>query len=312
MVNLLYRQQRTTMKDKKTLSIGIPAFNEQGNIERVLRAVLEQVEENYTLKEILVMSDGSTDETVRKASQVCDARIQIIDSKKRLGKSARLQEICRKFDADLLLLIDADITITDTMLFEKIVAGVPHKKFGLLGVNALPLTSRTYFERIIESGVMIMKETAEKWRNGNNYLSFKGCFLVLDRSFAKSITFPETLVNNDAYLYFAAVEKGYTPAYLKNAKVFYRSPSTLSDHMKQAARFAYSRKELELYFNLDWQNEYQLPIFISAQSTLKHVFLKPQYTLPYLWIHFLGNTKSLLFKSHLGITSTWVIAASTK
>lgn len=300
------------MKDRKTLSIGIPAFNEQGNIGRLLRSVLEQVEKNYTLKEIIVVSDGSTDETVRKASQLIDARIHIIDSKKRLGKSARLQEICKKFDADMLLLIDADITITDNSLFEKIVTGLPNRKFGLLGVNALPLSSKTYFEHIVESGVMIMKDTAKSWRKGDNYLTFKGCFLLLERGFAKSITFPESLVNNDAYIYFSAIEKGYTPIYLNNVKVFYRSPSTYSDHMKQASRFAYSRRELELYFNLDWQKEYQIPLITAARSTLKYLFLQPQYTLPYLGIHFLGNTKTIFFKTHLGITSTWVIAASTK
>ena len=75
---------------KPTISIGIPAYNEAENIQNLLRCILSQDMSLYTLEEIYVISDGSTDRTVEEASSIADSRIKVTDVKERIGKSEHL------------------------------------------------------------------------------------------------------------------------------------------------------------------------------------------------------------------------------
>ena len=51
------------MTNKLTLSIFIPAYNEEANIEHLLRSILSQKQDNFKLSDINVVSDGSSDKT---------------------------------------------------------------------------------------------------------------------------------------------------------------------------------------------------------------------------------------------------------
>ena len=48
---------------KLTVTIGIPAYNEEKNIGRLLKSLSNQKGDDFTLNEIVVLSDGSTDMT---------------------------------------------------------------------------------------------------------------------------------------------------------------------------------------------------------------------------------------------------------
>lgn len=295
------------MNNKITLSIGIPAFNEGGNIRKVLLALVGQREAGFRIREILVVSDGSSDNTAEEVRKVNDKRIRLFADGSRLGKTTRLNQIFREFKGDVLVLMDADIVITDPLLLSKLVTGTDISQAGIVAVNASPLPARTFFEKVLESSVLITKNTARSWNKGNNYLSFKGCFLALDKKLAKSITMLPTVVNNDAYLYFAAVQIGYTPAYKDNAVVYYKSPSTLEDHIKQSSRFQQSQKELQQYFQLDLSKQYAIPRSLIAQSILKYLLIKPLYVSAYLAVNLISK-----YKKQKQISSIWQMAVSTK
>jgi len=70
---------------KSTLTIGIPAYNEEANIGLLLNDITLQKNRNYILKEIIVVSDGSTDSTVKKVEQASIQSIKLIINKKRTG-----------------------------------------------------------------------------------------------------------------------------------------------------------------------------------------------------------------------------------
>jgi glycosyltransferase involved in cell wall biosynthesis len=290
-----------------TVSIGIPAYNEGKNIQSLLQSLIKQKELDIRIKEILVVSDGSSDDTEKKVKELKDRRIRFVDDGKRLGKSARMDYIFKSFRGDVLILIDADVVIKDSALITKTVKNAHLSKTGLAGINASPLAPQTSFERVIEAGVMVMKEVAKQWHNGNNYLAFKGCFLALDGKFARSISMPSSIVNNDAYLYFAAVQAGYSPAYLDKSKVYYRSPMTLADHMKQSSRYQSSENELRKHFTLDWDHHYKIPATVMLKSMMSSLLARPIGVLSYMGIFFYSK-----MNKQSNIRSTWSIAKSTK
>ena len=295
------------MKKVTSLSIGIPAYNEARNIKKLLQTLLAQKEDGFHLTSIIVVSDGSSDTTDKEVASVNDKRIKLLDDHKRLGKSARLDQLFRKNTADVLVLVDADIQINDKELLSNLVKQSNFNKEGIVAVNAQPLAGKTFVENAVNAGVSAVKTISENWENGNNYLSFKGCFLALDKNLVKKIHMPASIINNDAFLYFSAVSNGYTPAYRKECFVYYRSPSTLEDHIKQSSRFKSSREEIAQYFNLNLNKEYKTPIAIVAGSVLQSMVKRPVFFLAYFGVNVISKVKK-----QTNLKSTWSIASSTK
>jgi glycosyltransferase involved in cell wall biosynthesis len=287
------------MKKITTVSIGIPAYNEGVNIQTLLRSLLAQKESGIAIKEIIVLSDGSNDNTREKVAALKNKKIRFIDDGLRLGKSARLNHIFNIFTGEVLVLVDADVLIRDKNLIAQIVKNANLRKHGIVGINALPLPAQTYFERILETGVYVMKDIAKGWHGGNNYLSFKGAFLALDGALAKKITMPNSIVNNDAFLYFSAVQE--------DSRVYYRSPMTLGDHLKQSSRYQSSEGELKNHFRLDWEHHYKIPSSLMVTGMIKGLVTRPLTMVSYLGVY--AYTKMYKEKS---IQSTWSIAKSTK
>lgn len=294
-------------KHLPTVSIGIPAYNEGKNIQALLQTLLRQKQEGFHLSEIIVVSDGSSDDTVQQIKSIKHNAIRLVNNSKRQGKSVRLNQIFRKFTSDILVLMDADVMIKDRRLIAKAVRYADITKSGIAGINAIPFASDYFFEQTLETGVEITKSIAVRWNNGNNYLAFRGCFLMLDGALARTIRMPQTLVNNDSYLYFSAKANGYHPAYLPSCEIHYRSPSTMNDHVKQSSRFKTSKHELGRHFNLNIDKEYKLPLAIVTLSVLQFMFKRPIHTVSYLGVNLFSS-----LKKQSDITSTWSIASSTK
>src|SRR3989344_5220459 len=106
-------------KNRLTVSIGTAAYNEEQNIKHMLASVLSQKEKNIKIKEILVVSDGSTDNTVAYAKTFKDKRIKILDDHKRLGKTPRVNQLLKLFKSDILVVLDADCIVGNSRAIEE-------------------------------------------------------------------------------------------------------------------------------------------------------------------------------------------------
>lgn len=84
-------------------SVVIPAFNEG----RTIGAVIEPLRHHPLVGEILVVSDGSSDDTVQRAA---DAGAHVIELQANCGKASALAAGVRAARSDVLLFIDADVT----------------------------------------------------------------------------------------------------------------------------------------------------------------------------------------------------------
>lgn len=299
------------MKGNKTqnikISIGIPAYNEAANIKKLLWSLLSQIEVEYTLAEIIVVSDGSVDTTVEQIRSIKNDKIVLLNHTTRQGKSQSLNEILAAFTGDVLFLLDADIKIYDSFLFAKIIKNTDMQKAGLVGINAIPVKAENNFQEIVNAGVYAMKDIAKLWKGGKNYLSFKGCFLGLHKSLAKNIRVDQSVVNNDAYFYLIAKKMGYSPTCYADASVYYTSPMNWSDHVKQTERFKSSKEEMEAYFKRNLDAEYNIPMVIYMKVIAKHILLNPYYFLNYLMIKAITQLKKSGKSSYM-----WHVALSTK
>lgn len=305
------------MIKKLTVSVGIPAYNEEITIKQVLFDVLKQEQKRFILKEIIVISDGSTDSTVQQITQIKDPRIKVIVGNQRLGKSARLNQIFQNFSGDVVFLLDADILIRDTRLFQSIIQKTDFVADGIVSVKPVPVQANSFIEHALNYSVEMINEIRQKWNNGRNYLAFRGSFVGLWGKLAKEIHFNPELVSQDAYLFFYACEKGYRTRYFSDLEIYYKSPSTLADHYKQSMRYSESYQELHTYLESTDTGHaviskslsmYTLiPKTILLSSAIKYFVHNPFYFTAYCLIFLVVR-----FKKIPGISHTWEPSQSTK
>ena len=100
------------MKNRERfLSVIVPAYNEEDNIVDCVKRVGDALSSSQRAFEILVVNDGSTDETLQRASSLsksCDF-VRTVDLGKNFGKPMALQEGLRRAKGDMVAFFDADL-----------------------------------------------------------------------------------------------------------------------------------------------------------------------------------------------------------
>jgi len=108
---------------EKTLTIIIPAFNEDATVARVLQAVMGV---NIPLdKQVIFIDDGSTDNTARVLLDLKNSHptITIISHKMNGGKGAAIRSGLERALGDIVLIQDADLEY-DPALYPKLIAPI--------------------------------------------------------------------------------------------------------------------------------------------------------------------------------------------
>ena len=120
-----------------SLSVVIPAYNEAVRLENTLRAIVEYLRQNSPQAEVIVVDDGSSDDTADLARQVfVDAgtlRTSVISYKSNLGKGRAVRLGLLAARGEIGLFSDADLStpITEApKLIEPIASGNYDVTFG--------------------------------------------------------------------------------------------------------------------------------------------------------------------------------------
>lgn len=102
---------QVNFKSPELLSVVIPCFNEQDNIQAVIQAVHEHTAELDCRVEIIFVDDGSTDNSWREieASPETRAGITGIKLSRNFGKEAAIAAGLSRANGDIVVLMDADL-----------------------------------------------------------------------------------------------------------------------------------------------------------------------------------------------------------
>ncbi|EKD64426.1 MAG: glycosyl transferase family protein [uncultured bacterium] len=272
------------MKNKKlTVSVGTSAYNEEQNIANMLRSVISQKEKTIKIAEIIVISDGSKDNTVALAKSVKDNRIKIIDDGRRMGKAARVGELLKRFSGDVLVVLDSDMIMKGKKTIENMVKKfIEDRKTALVCGNAQPIPARSFLESAINNYIYARNYFYKQFNFGNTAYSAHG-FLAYSKAFAQTLTIPSGVLNDDAYSYFMCMSKGYKHYFAKNAVVMYRSPSSIKDHIHQSIRHLaggdqlceyFGKEVVDMGFYVPKEINLRLLIYQSVKNPLGYAFVK--------------------------------------
>lgn len=239
------------MDKKLTVTIGIPAHNEEANIAAIIESVMHQSQRNFILEKVVVNCDGCTDNTASIVRELMRRypSLQLVNDGKRKGKSARLNYFFRHSTSDILICLDADTHLKNSSVISSIVHSfLEDQSVSLVGGNDVPMAARTYFESIVVLWTnvwMNLVRPLNNWVNPNNN---HGRLYALKKNYFRKLTIPTTVAADDFYVFYKNIQLGYSFRFSEKAYVEYRCPNNLKDFMSQSKRFALTGKQVRQLF----------------------------------------------------------------
>lgn len=224
------------MKNKPTVTIGIPAFNEEGNIGLLLTDLFKQRHDGFVLEKIIVNSDGSTDKTVEIARKSRNPRLEVLGNLNNKGVAFRQNEILNKCTSDIFVILNADIRITDRLFLKRLIKPILDNEADLSSPKLTEYNARTFVESVLVIGSKLRYKLFTSWRNGQNGFLCHGAARAFSRKFYSVLRFKEG-AGEDMYSYLKCIASGFVFKFVSNTTAYYRHPNNLRDHFKQSVRF---------------------------------------------------------------------------
>src|SRR5437016_11466376 len=121
-------------------SVGIMAHNEEANIGRTVRAVLEQQVLSVCLMEVIVVASGCTDRTVPIVAEIAlhEPRVHLCVQEKREGKASAINLFLKQAISPVVVLIGADI-IPEISAIEYLCSPFKDLSIGMVGGRPVPI-----------------------------------------------------------------------------------------------------------------------------------------------------------------------------
>jgi cellulose synthase/poly-beta-1,6-N-acetylglucosamine synthase-like glycosyltransferase len=320
---------------QKTVSVGIPSFNEENNISRLLQSIVKlnnsiiqsgHQNKDYCNKEDggdmngnniptsagfkiteVIISDDSSDNTPRIVEEIAaenpSLNIRLLHHDTRRGVSAAWNEIFREARGEITVLYDADIIIdrgSTTHLVNSIKGDI-----SLCASNSKPLLLRM---SIAARASRFIAQWLGSVRNERlSQYTVMGRALSISSKVAKGIVIPENVIALDLYLQCKVLEQGFTVVYNEGAIVYFKPPDNMLDLSSQILRATSGHKQIE---QLTRASGCKLDFKTGAVATLKNVIKDPEGAVCLVLCYVLLP----YFKTKLAHVDSvkWYIAKSTK
>ncbi|MBI4137609.1 glycosyltransferase [Candidatus Roizmanbacteria bacterium] len=298
------------MKDKRklTITIGTSVFNEEQNIREMLRSICTQMQKTVEIKKIIVLSDGSTDQTVRNAKLIGDRRIEVIDDGKRYGQPARIRQMLESLTTDILVLLDGDMVLKHAFVIEEIGKLISHDpRIGLITGRVEPVGAET----LIEHAVNNYRVAREKFYP--NYVSTAyaaHAFLVYTKQFAGQVGLTGSELNPDAFSYFSCKKQGFRIAYDARIAALYRSPQSAHDVVNQSVRHRAGGQQLYDYFDREVvESEFYIPWRVKINMMLWQLYKNPFGYIALRTVILFGQIRNQLSNSSVSVLWTPIMSS---
>jgi len=299
---------------KKTVTIAIPALNEEQNIEGFLRSILAQKLQTVKIEKLLIYSDASTDKTHEIVTHLERQFpvIKLIKGKTRKGKYARMNDMFASCMTDVLIVMDADIAMVGDSFIETLAKSL------LSDPKALTVSAHNIFVRPKGFVAKVLHAHFTMWDSillGIPHFEaasqFSGTATAFRGSYVRTLHIPATVTNPHLFLYLDPKSKnGFR--FCTKAQILQYTPSTIHEVKMMLVRAISKPDEmLDEMFGREMIHTFQyVPRRTKLIVVLKSFLQNPLYT-PFgvimtVYISRLGS-HSKKSKSQL-----WGISTSTK
>ncbi len=215
-------------EDKIRCSVGITAYNEEANIGRLLRAMIDQRLYEAEITEIIVVASGCTDRTeeiVREYMEK-DPRIQLFVQETRQGKTSAVNVFLAHAQEKVCVLESGD-TLPREDTIENMVRMFRNPAVGMTGAQKVAVNTPDHIVGVLSHLRLQMEHQLclEIPRLGE-LIAFRKVFDQMPPDVAMDEAFVEALI----------IRRGMQVRYAPDAVVYSMGPETVSDFVKQRRR----------------------------------------------------------------------------
>ncbi len=297
---------------KNTLTVAIPAFNEEQNIREMLGSLLEQKSTLCTLKEIIVYSDASTDRTheIVRNLQKKNPIIKLKIGKKQAGKYLRMNQMFKECTSDILVVLDADIALANVQFLNRLSEVIlKDSKAMMVAAHQVLLRPKSFIGKILHTNFVLwdfIRWSVPDYDNANNFYASATAFRM---SFAKTINIPTNLSDPHLYL-FLVVDKVKGFRYARNAEILQQPISTWTDFNKFLKRSLGKKdSELEKITGVNSETVHIIPLKYKIKGLIQCFRWQPFYTIPALLVSLYMKIRP---SGNVDTNAIWDIVTSTK
>jgi len=120
------------------ISIGIPFYNCQDYLAAAIKSVLAQTYKNW---ELILIDDGSTDDSLKVALSFNDKRIRIISDGKNKKLASRLNQIIEEAKGEYIARMDADDMMDSTRIEKQVDILNKNSEFDLVSTGVASISN---------------------------------------------------------------------------------------------------------------------------------------------------------------------------
>ena len=289
----------------KSVTIGIPSYNEERNIINLLRSLEVQYSNDYFISEIII-SDDSTDSTPelvkRFAKKNSQLNINLIHHSERRGAAAGWNEIFTRSNGDIIVLYDADIVI-DKNTTAQLVSCLEGRA-GLCASNPKPIQYKGIAGRASSFIAYWLRSVRNR---GLSQYTVMGRALSVTSEVAKKIIIPTDIIAIDLYLQCKILELGLDIFYNDDAWIYFRPANKLFDFASQVIRGSLGHKQVYSYYS---KFKIGLPLKIALTEAARNLIHDPIGALSVLICYTIIPYYKLKIKE--AGSAKWYTANSTK
>jgi biofilm PGA synthesis N-glycosyltransferase PgaC len=216
------------VNDSREFSVGVMAYNEEGNIAQAIGSILRQDLTGRLLKEVIVVASGCEDRTVAIVADIAtrEPRVRLIEQARREGKASAVNLFIGAAKCPVLIMASADVMVEEGA-FNALLQHFEDPAVGMVGGHPVPVNG---------SGTFLGHAVHLQWRLHDRIAreSPKLGELVAFRNVVPSI--PLDTAVDELSIQALVTQLGYRLVYEPRATVYNRGPSTIDDFLRQRRR----------------------------------------------------------------------------
>lgn len=249
-----------------SVSIVISVYNEEKVIGKKIENILSL---DYPAQkvEILIGSDGSTDQTVSTIKSFNDKRIFVLESTFRRGKMAVINELIKRSQNDVIVFMDAR-QIWEKNAIKELVSNFTDQTVGSVSGELILSNKEEGTAKGLNLYWTYEKFIRDQESHVHSMLGATGAIYAIRRHLFKEI--PVNVVLDDMYTPFEIIKQGYRAIYDDRAKAYDEVATNPHEEHRRKVRTLYGNFQI---FSLmpEMFNPFASPIAIQLFS---HKFLR--------------------------------------
>ena len=250
------------------ITIGICAYNEAQNIERSIRSIYDQKTKDITVREVIVVSSGSTDGTDDIVRRLADeyGNITLIRQEKREGKNSAINCYLENKTCDVVVMLNADNIFGNENSLYSLVSPFFDEKVGMVGGHPVPTNDKKDKVGFATHVLWTMHHhLALDYPKIGELVAFRDIGTRL----------PTDQQSDEDIIRMNLEKAGYNCIYAPDAIVLNRGPETEEDFLKQRIRVNIGEVNMKRKFDYDipsWNKKYLMK---AVMGTVKDLGFHP-------------------------------------